>query len=47
MWSPLGEPDVFPYPQPEKHNNAYEVLLLPDKEGSVVQTAFNYLKKKK
>lgn len=46
MWSPLGKPDVFPYPQPGEHNNACEVLLLLDKEGSVVQITFNYLKTK-
>lgn len=44
MWSPLGKPDVFPYPQPGEHNNACEVLLFLDKEGSVVQITFNYLK---
>lgn len=46
MWSPLGKPDVFPYPQPGEHNNACEVLLFLDKEGSVVQITFNYLKTK-
>lgn len=46
MWSPLGKPDVFPYPQPGEHNNAREVLTVA-RQGRLCSTDYLQLSENK